>query len=359
MIACIQCLDVDFQEPLYNYTKRVYSKRYNLDILHGHFEPTRWAAAIKYHFPNTEVRYYEVNGLSVKAVVDNLVLHGAHMIFMSCMSTNVHIINDVLSLLQGSSIEVIIGGYDNPDRKYKANYTFVYNINEIGVINRKHTIGYDYSIFANERCIPRITTQEGCSNYCTFCNIPSSTKRKFLSTKDVVKQIIELDDIKFDYLYIDDKTFDCNSYDMLAKIDYIFTNRFKYIIQTTPVKYLQLVKEKDLDKLDIAYVELGMETLNDDVLKNYTGKSTLYIARKCMCANATTRHKIIPNLILNLPNDDGFTTLEFMQDFGKQISHYNLSWYADYSKGEAQVIPKHYHPNMDKIIKLANEQLNI
>lgn len=318
------------------YMRAVYSKKYNVN--HLLLEPPRWIAALQYLFGMSE------NIIITDKVVDfdNI----PYIVFVSLMNTNKHIVEE---MVQNTITTFHIGGYCKLDHEYD-------NVRYIGNINNNYRYEYRSLYSKLNTCIPRITIQEGCTSkhQCSFCTVDKTVRR--LNIEQVVAQIIDLNPLTYNYIYIDDKTFDEYSLSILDSISHILPR--EYIIQTTPKKFLELDTYELLDA-GVRYVELGIETLNYEVLHNYTYKSNSSLVRQCIDKVSGTALKLIPNIILNLPGDDGVSTLNFVKSCKNMnvISHFNFTWYTDYSKGESEIAPNDISDTIKQIIQTAYEIL--
>jgi len=210
-------------------------------------------------------------------------------------------------------------------------------------LEEAYTDGYDYSLFSYCECIPRLTLSTGCSHKCKFCTEAGNLKEADMDA--IHRQIESYKNLNFKLVYLNDKTFGQaknhmelpSLYKRIKKVNPDFEG---FMIQTTTGQWLKFSDEYIYDS-HIIFVELGIETFNDSILKAYrkpsTEKSTI---------EATERFRHLPNVWLRPNIIIGFAeetyetyqhTLDYLKEYRDVIVHLgicNLAIYDDTTLGE-------------------------
>jgi len=236
---------------------------------------------------------------------------------------------------------IIVGGYVNPD--YFSGLPHVTWANDVddlltlmpGAKKRKP----NYSLFAGTKTVPRITLSEGCLHSCAFCTIPKGITKR--SVGDILGQVDSIRELYFELIYLDDKTFgQADNWDIVSALyDYIkdFNPKFQgFIVQTTVPVAIKYLKDW-VANYHIKYVEVGVETVNDKILKE---QNKPYRSRNLKALTSLVRETevgFIPNIMVGLPGDDYTETaswLTYNRDIITFVNPYVLSLYDD-AKGTA------------------------
>jgi hypothetical protein len=207
--------------------------------------------------------------------------------------------------------------------------------------------GESYRLFKGIQTIPRLTLSSGCLHHCAFCSVPKKIEET--SPGGIIDQVRAMEDLDFELVYLNDKTFgQASNFHLLPSIagmilDYnpLFQG---FIIQTTAGQILRFTKFF-LRQSWIKYIEIGVESFNDDILraiKKPHNENTL--ARAFRFIHELGGIKIVPNIMIGLAGKriDGLIwnetmttyirTLGFLLDNEKVISHinpYHLALYAN------------------------------
>ena len=195
--------------------------------------------------------------------------------------------------------------------------------------------GASYRHFKGTAVIPRLTLSQGCKYKCAFCEV---TKKLTLSSPVSVKaQVESFKDLHAELIYLNDKTFgQADNYQYLSKVNAQLKEQnpeFKgFIIQTTASDLMRLTPEF-LKASGIKYVELGVESYNDFILrglhKPHNERVIDLAAQKLRELNIN----FVPNVIIGIPEETSETyqkTLDFFKRNQDIISHaniYNLALY--------------------------------
>lgn len=227
----------------------------------------------------------------------------------SVLDDNKEIIRDIV--LKYKYAYFILGGYI--DKDYFAdclNITWYGSIKEFAEdFEFDYSYGCDWSLFAGEKTIPRLTLSTGCLNKCKFCAI----KHKLTEVRsgDVINQIHAFKGLKFKLIYIDDKTFgQSKNCDMLRQYFYSiieYNPDFEgFIVQTTANEILDKPESFWIDN-HIKYVEIGAETFNDNILKKYNKPHTMEQVIQATIKLSGMNIKPIWNIMLGMPEETELT----------------------------------------------------
>lgn len=238
---------------------------------------------------------------------NNPVLPDADVYFASVLDVNKHILKNIM--LSNPEKIFCIGGY--VDKAYFDDMDYFYcqwfdNIEDYCKrAGFNYVYGTDYSLFADLPCIPRLTLSTGCKHSCKFCTIPQEIGR--ICDQNIIQQTESLNKLDFELVYINDKTFgQCKNhgiltvcYDIIKRYNPVFKG---FIVQTTCQQVLKFNKKYvDVYKdSHIKIVELGIETYNNDILKQYRKPQNCKIIDKAIDILENQQVKIIPNIMIGL-----------------------------------------------------------
>jgi magnesium-protoporphyrin IX monomethyl ester (oxidative) cyclase len=121
-----------------------------------------------------------------------------------------------------------------------------------------------------------IMTTRGCPHYCTFCTLAPHWGRKYRmqSNETVIKQMELLENSGFNRFNIIDETFTINRNRTVDLLLSIIEKRDKNILKRIPTKIkarldtIDLPLIKLLKEADIDMIQVGVETINSDRLKD-------------------------------------------------------------------------------------------
>ena len=202
--------------------------------------------------------------------------------------------------------------------------------------NKRYKDGYDYSLFSYCGCIPRLTLSTGCSNKCKFCTEAGNLKEENIDS--VHRQIESYKNLNFELVYLNDKTFGQaknhaelpDLYQRIKKVNPAFKG---FVIQTTTKQWLKFSDEY-IHNAHITFVELGIETFNDTILKAYRKPST-----EKLIIEATERFRhlpnvwLLPNMIIGFAEETYETyqhTLDYLKEYRDVIPHLGICNLAIY-----------------------------
>ena len=236
------------------------------------------------------------------------------------------------------------GDYTNrPELKAFKNVSIFNSMDDyISNHNLQDTTGYSYKHFEGTSVIPRLKMSEGCAYKCAFCSIPKALKK--VSQAEIDKQVDEIIQLDAELIYLDDKTF--GQVDNFTYLDQVYSKvkeknpNFKgFIVQTTAVDFQDKKRfsKEWLDKAHIQFVELGIETYNDDILTTLNKRHSHAKFVNAALQNARENNiKIIANIIVGLSWKDAngaiksetkesyTNTMNFIRANSDVISHMNV-----------------------------------
>lgn len=246
----------------------------------------------------------------------------------SVMDSNHDMVKDII--LHSPNSQFTIGGYGNLiDLKKLPNVTYFKSPEQLG----DKEPGVDWSLFNGIQTIPRLKLSSGCLYKCKFCTQPHK-----ITLVDKTKVFDEAYDIvsnlKFEYIYIDDKTFgQADNYELLYLLyNFIleYNDNFKgFVVQTTAGMFVRYGHK--FEGLHIKYIELGIETNNNSILMKYN-KPTNEMWND-VALSFGSQIKIIPNIMVGFPEETRETyqrTLDLLEKHINNIAFINVFPYSDY-----------------------------
>lgn len=369
-----------------------YEKLYKIKEKDGYYkgedywEIPKWQSLINYNIKSDNYICKDIN-----ETINFIKNSNYEYICFSVLEVNKDIIRNIINSINNKLF--IIGGYINFNKFIKSlNYSnfkyfetiekfinFLYNKKEI---NCKYKYGFNNNLFDNFKTIPRLTLSNGCFNRCTYCTVENNLKE--IPEKDIFNEVKSFKNLNFKLIYIDDKTFSqCQNYILLPKIYNkikSYNKKFEgFIIQTTPNSLIKIPYDF-LKKSHIKFIELGLETINDNILKEYKKpfkeknilKSFDYI-RKYNKFNE--KILLIANLIIGFKEETKYSydnTIRIIKGNLDIISHFNIYNFSIYENTEISkkinykkedqnelIIEKSFHKNKRIHSNFHNEILNL
>lgn len=254
---------------------------------------------------------------------------GYKRVAFSALDANRNFIEQLVR--ENPNTEFVIGGYiqdlQTHFQKYKNVKTYGTLAEFAKSIGVEYQPDFSYRHFAGTRVIPRLKMSEGCKYACIFCTIGKDVKETPKGLID--RQVEAIKDLNAKLVYLDDKTYgQASNYQYLAEI----YPRLKeanpefegFIVQTTAPDVLRMPMDF-LKKSGIKYVEIGVETFNDQWLKNLHK-----VSRERTIQDATDKLReagitLIPNIIIGLNGKDktGKHWEETPQTYQKTLDYLN------------------------------------
>ena len=371
-ILCVQISTnlINGKQDLSDIGQQYYNKLYDIKRSDGYIKPSDfweiplWITEIDF---NVNVDLHVCT--DIQDTIDFLLNNDYTYICFSILEVNKDIIHSIITgYLKQYPFEehishFILGGYIDLTRyKYSENCDVFKTIKEfIEYLGIEYKKGNSYWLFKSYSTIPRLTLSTGCLNHCSFCTIEKQIVKT--PTHVIEQQVKAFKPLKFKLVYINDKTFgQCTNYKLLPRIYKAikkYNKDFKgFIIQTTTSQVLKL-SDKFIKDAHIKYIELGIETYNDNILKQYHKPSSEKITSlACEKIRKLRQYriykgidiKLIPNIIIGIPEENTntyFKTIDFLHKNKDIISHLNIYNLAIYDNTE-----------LSKKIKCTNEDKN-
>lgn len=297
------------------YYKAIYTEKKEYKKPHHFFEIPLWIAEINYIIDG-DLHICE----NLQNTIDFINNSDYTHIFFSQVDIIEQYIINIERQIKGNIITVV------GRRDYSSIEQFCYKF------NIKYKQGTNYQLFKGVKTIPRLQLSTGCKHKCKFCTVPNDVRTN--RSNNIIQQALSFKELVFEVVYIDDKTFgQAWNYRILKQISKIikeYNPIFKgFIVQTTASQ----VKKINFDGLDIFAVELGVESFNDSILKAMNKPHNEKLIIEAVGILQGLKIKIIPNLIIGLPNETKETynkTFEFIKDINPYILNiYNLAIYTE------------------------------
>jgi broad specificity phosphatase PhoE len=342
-----------YYDKLYSGARPGYSR------LQDFWEIPQWQGYLAHFEPNADS--YTVRNMDEAKQFLNSAGYG-HVAFSS-LDVNKDLIRELASSYPGN---LDVGGYAEPHyfsdiANVRFHPTMESFAKELGV---PYKAGVDYRHFAGSDVIPRLTMSQGCRHKCAFCTVE---KKVTETPPDVVNQQADaIAKLGSKLVYLNDKTFgQASNYKDLAGLNDQIKEKnpnFKgFVVQTTAAQ-LRSIPSEWLAKSGIKFVEIGVETYNDPILKAQHKPATESLIDQSVQKLRENHIALIPNIIIGLPGETPETygrTLEWLKNNQDIISHaniYNLAIYKDAELGKTlttaspddfneNVLEKSFHTN--------------
>jgi uncharacterized radical SAM superfamily protein len=268
---------------------------------------------------------------------------GYEAVLFSALEVNKQFIKQLAEKV-GAGTRLIVGGYvDKSYFKDNPNIEFYDTLKE-GVESLGYTYkeGVDTKHFKGTPTIPRLCMSKGCLHKCAFCSIPKGVKPESDESIDV--QIAAMKGLSFNLVYLDDKTFgQAKNFvklpDIANKIKEINPDFQGFVIQTTAPQLLKM-DDEFLHYGKIKFVELGVESYNDDVLARIHKPARVKTIDAAVEKLRVNKIPFVPNIMVGLPGESKqsyLNTLRFLYKNEDIISHvniYNLALYKGTELGD-------------------------
>ena len=348
--------------PATKYYDKLYSgARPGYARLQDFWEIPQWMGFVSHNLPDADV-YVVRNVDQAKNFLNNA---GYDRVLFSALDVNKNLIKDIAKDYKG---RIDVGGYvepgtflENQNIKYHPSVeSLATDVNGPG----SYKNGTDYRHFEGSDVIPRLTMSDGCLHKCAFCVVPKNLTTQ--SDAVVDQQADSMSKLGAKLVYLNDKTFgQASNYQHLSDVyDRMKTANpdFKgFIVQTTAAQMSKIPADW-LQKSGIKYVELGIESYNDPILKEMHKPANQRLIDQATDKLRQNKIALIPNILIGLPGETAETynnTLEFLKRNKDTISHaniYNLAVYPDAELGKKlttaspddfneNVLEKSFHTN--------------
>lgn len=332
--------------PILAYFKRVYAKCKGYYMPEHFMEIPTWIATVSGYLSDefyNKLLHVVVNPSETVKWANQL--PQGTIIMMSVMDVNRKVVH---ALVQHIHHKFVLGGYVEPSQfEQYHNAIWLSSVKDISHamptsfgVNVEEAP--DYSLFDHVHTIPRLKMSSGCLYNCAFCTIERKVVEE--SWSSVVGQLDAMRQLHFELVYLDDKTFgQADNWTWLQDVyEYIktFNPKFRGFIVQTTVPMAQRHLQEWVSKYHVAYVEVGVEHVDDGYLrkmrKPYNLKQLDALCNLVRKMNEQgQRVGFIPNLMFALPDADYASTLEWVkrnQDIITFANPFILSQYGA-SKG--------------------------
>lgn len=314
------------------YYDQLYSTRHGYYRFGPTWEIPQWIAEMMRNFVDADILFVD----NMDEFWDKTQVY-THLAF-SALDCNWHLIREIAQSFSG---RVIIGGYCDPDNLQDLqNVIWCHSIRECcEIFDVEYRPGVDYAVFTGAKTIARLTLSTGCRHRCKFCIVPDEVVKTPID--EVYPQADEICRLNSPLVYLNDKTFgQAENFWLLPDLfRHIADNMVNFafdgfIIQTTASQLLKLDDDYLLAS-GVRYVELGIESYNDSILKPLRKPTNEETIDKATDKLRRLGIRLIPNLIIGLPGENAETyqhTSDWLETNADVISHvnvYHLAVYAD------------------------------
>lgn len=262
-------------------------------------------------------------------------------LLFSVMDANVE---EVHAIAKRTEKQMILGGYTDPrDFSHYQNVRYLDQVENLSqVFEVQLGVSPDYSLFKGEKCIPRLTLSKGCLFRCLFCTVP--TILTVSSPSSVKGQVDALKPLDFKLIYLDDKSFgQADNWRSIAQVREqvrSYNQDFQgFIVQTPPNLASRPEFIDELKDLGVKYIELGVETVSEDVLRMLNKPYRLKHLDEVCTKVRKLGLKIIPNFIMGIPGDNYEATVEWVQRNRDIIPAVNVNFLAVHYGSERGQLP--------------------
>ena len=321
-----------------DYYDKLYSKREGYHRLADTWEVPQWAAHLAHSMP--EADHYTVRDPAEAAKFFNE--SGYQNLAFSALDVNKDFIKELAKSFKG---QVHVGGYTDMSAFHGIGNIQVHPDMRSFVESQggQYRPGYDYRHFSGAKVIPRLTLSDGCRHNCTFCCVPKQVTEK--DHDEILQQADAFaDHLPSELIYLNDKTFgQAPNHAMLPELYQRIKARnpaFKgFVIQTTAAQMKRFTPEY-LKQAGIRHVELGIESVNDPILKAHKKPANEALIEEAAQKLRTAGVSLIPNIMVGLPGENGQTyqrTLDWLtrnKDIISHVNAYNLALYDDSELGK-------------------------
>jgi hypothetical protein len=316
-----------------DYYDKLYANRPGYSKPPDFWELPQWIGVAAHNLSNSDV--YVVRDLAEARKF--LASAKYDTVAMSALDVNTKLAQ---GLIDGYKGRVAVGGYTDMTpfqgrENVKVYKTMPEFIKDQG---RDFKEGTDYRHFKGTEVVPRLSLSEGCLHNCAFCGVEGKGKApREISKEAVDQQIKSFADLKARLVYINDKTFwqaknSADLPDIAAKIKAQNPDFEGFIVQTSAAQMKKMTPEV-LKASGVKYVELGVESYNNDILKAMSKPANETLIDEAVQKIREAGLKFIPNIMIGLPGETPETyarTLSFLEKNRDIISHvntYNVALY--------------------------------
>jgi len=320
-----------------DYYDKLYQNRPGYARPSDFWELPRWIGIAAKNLPNSDV--YVVRDLGEARQF--LSQAGYSEIAFSALNINSKLVQ---ALVEGYEGKVAVGGYtDMAPFQGRPNITVYEGMPDwIKTHGRQFQPGTDYRHFRDTEVVPRLCMSTGCLHACTFCAVAGKGKHPTVTTKEAVaQQVKSFGDLRAKLVYLDDKTFgQAENYrdlvDIRKQMQDANPDFEGFIIQTSAAQ-LAKMDPQFIQDAGIKYVELGVESYNDPILRAMKKPASEKMIDQAAEKIREAGVEFVPNVMISLPGETADTyarTLDFLNRNADIISHVNAYNVALYEGSE-------------------------
>lgn len=312
------------------YYDRLYEQREGFVRADDFWEIPQWVAQAANSLDNTDV--YVIR--DIDEAIRFLKYAGYGTVAFSVLDVNKALVRQIAEAYNGP---IVVGGYiDLGMFKDLGNVTPYDTLDDfVKAQGQTPKPGASYRHFEGTSVVPRIALCEGCLHKCAFCVVPKTLIPH--TDEEIQQQTDSFVDLDFRLVYVNDKTFGQGPnfeklVDVYGQISKQNPNFEGFIIQTTAAQ-LQKLNVKFLRDAGVRYVEIGVESYNDAILKQMHKPANERLIEQALQKLRAAEIIVIPNVMVGLPGETRETyenTLGFLAANSDVISHvnvYNLAVY--------------------------------
>jgi hypothetical protein len=329
--------------PIDDYYDSLYGTRPGYWRPKDFWEIPQWIACTTHSFPDAAMMVIRDPLEAVTWLRDN----PGRTIGFSLLDVNsTHVVNMARAV---PSQRFVVGGASNVAQLWPGNVERHGTIADFAAREgRAYRDGYDYRLFHGTQTIPRLELSTGCRHKCSFCTIEKDIK--VAPSAQISQQVDSMArHLNFKLIYLNDKTFgQASNYGSLAAIHAFVrakTSGFDgFIVQTTATELVKTLSPEFLRRSGIRYVEIGVESFNDPILRAVHKPATEKLINEAAMILRKAKVPMIPNIMVGLPGETPATyarTLKWLQMNSDIISHVNVYSTALYEGTElaAKIAP--------------------
>lgn len=334
----VQFSDTILTDPMVGkYHRAAYANMPGYHFPEHYMEIPTWIALASGMMP--EDRYQKSLHVvtNVESSIDELAQQQDATLLFSVMEANRPHIRRMVEQLGNTAI---MGGYTDPGEYANSPHVrYLGGLDELStaLAGIDTTAPPDYSLFADEHCIPRFTLSTGCSFTCKFCTVPM--KVQTVQPAAVEAQVAALEPLKFSLIYMDDKSFgqaeNWREVGKVGKLIQQYNPEFSgYTAQTPPSLAIRPGFLDEAMEKGLRYLETGVEVANDKYLAAFRKPYRLKQLHQ-LCAMARERGlPLIPNFIMGAPGDTYRETIGWVEENRDIIALGNMSILATHYGSE-------------------------
>ena len=318
------------------YYDKLYAQRKGYARLPDFWEVPQWHAVLTHALGEAADLYVVRDMAEAKSF---LATAGYKDVAFSVLDVNK---SKVAELADANPGHTVLGGYTDTSEITSRNprATRYESIDEyVRSLGLEYKRGFDYRLYRGSSVVPRLDLSQGCRHACKFCTI---TKKVVGTPPEVVTQQVDaFGDLNAPLAYLNDKTLgQHDSYlrlpELYAKMKAANPDFGGFVIQTTAAQ-MKSFSDEFLRKSGIKFIELGVESYNDSVLKGQRKPANEKLIDAATEQMRRLGIAFIPNIVIGLPGETAATyahTMDFLRKNSDVISHANIYNLAVYEGSE-------------------------